>query len=134
MDATLDDDLRGFKDILSLLPPTDPLDSQISALTQQPTVSTTTTPTATPASTRSFVVPLPHTTSAVPIATASKPPPLKVLPPNFKLPLVTSNFRIKKRTQIVRPYKILTANTPVSTSQYLMTIRRQPLHPNELNT
>ena len=46
MDATLDDDLRDFEDLLSLLPPTDPLDSQISALTQQPTVSTTTTPTA----------------------------------------------------------------------------------------
>ena len=126
MDATLDDDLRGFEDLLSLLPPTDPLELQISALTQQPIVSTTTTPTATPASTRSFVVPLPHTISAVPIATASKPPPLKVSPPDFKIPLVPSNSRIKKRTQIVRLYKILTANTPVSTSQYPMTIRRQP--------
>ena len=128
MDATLDDDLRGFEDLLYFLPPTDPLDSQISALTQQPTVSTTTTPTATPASTRSFVEPLPHTTSAVPIATASKPPPLKVSPPDFKIPLVPSKSRIKKRTQIV------TANTPVSASQYPMIIRRQPLQPTELNT
>ena len=70
MDATLDDDLRGFEDLLSLLPPTDPLDSQISALTQQPNVSTTTTPTAKPTSTRSFVEPLLQTNSAVPITTA----------------------------------------------------------------
>ena len=34
----------------------------------------------------------------------------------------------------MRPYKILTANTPVSLSQYPMTIRRQPLHPTELKT
>ena len=134
MDAILDDDLRGFEDLLSLLPPTDPLDSQLSALTQQPTVSTTTTLTATPTSTRSFVEPLLQTNSAVPITTASKPPPLKVSTPDFKIPLVPSNSRIKKRTQIVRPYKILTANTPVSTSQYPRTIRRQPLHPTELNT
>ena len=134
MDATLDDDLRDFEDLLSLLPPTDPLDSQISALTQQPTVSTTTTPTATSTSTRSFVEPLLQTNSAVPIATASKPPPLKVSPPDFKIPLAPSNSRIIKRTQIVRPYKILTANTPISTSQYPMTIRRQPLYPTDLNT
>ena len=131
MDATLDDDLRDFEDLLSLLPPTDPLDSQISALTKQPTVSTTTTPTAKPTSTRSFVEPLLQTNSAVPITTASNP---KSSPPDFKIPLVPSNSRIIKRTQIVRPYKILTANTPVSTSQYPMTIKRQPLHPTELNT
>ena len=134
MDATLDDDLRGFEDLLSLLPPTDPLDSQISALIQQPTVSTTTTPTAKTTSTRSFVEPLLQTNSAVPITTASNPRPLKVSPPDFKIPLVPSNSRIKKRTQILKPYKILTANTTVSTSQYPMTIRRQPLHPTELNT
>ena len=134
MDAPLDENLRGFEDLLSLLPPTDPLDSQISALTQQPTVSTTTTPTAKPTSTRSFVEPLLQTNSAVPITTASKPPPLKVSPPDFKIPLVPLDSRIKKRTQIVRPYKILRANTPVSTSQYPMTIRRQPLHPTELKT
>ena len=126
MDATLDDELRGFKDLLSLLPPTDPLDSQLSAPFQQSTVSTTMTPTATPTSTRSFVVPLPHTTSAVPIATASKPPPLKVSPPDFKIPLVPSNSRIKKRTQIVRPYKIL---TPVSTSQYPTPLGDSPYTP-----
>ena len=103
MEATIDDDLRCFEDLLSLLPPTDPLESQLSAPTQQPTVSITTTPTATPASARSFVVPLSHSTLAVPIATASKPPPLKVSPPNFKIPLVPSNSRIKKRTQMVRP-------------------------------
>ena len=134
MDATLDKDLRDFEDLLSLLPPTDPLDSQISALTQQPTVSTTTTPFAKPTSTRSFVEPLLQTNSAVPITIASKPPHLKVSPPDFKIPLVTSNSKIKKRTHIIRPYKILTANTPVSTSQYPMTIRRQPLQPTELDT
>ena len=134
MDASLDDDLRDFEDLLSLLPPTDPLDSQISALIQQPTVSTTTTPTAKPTSTRSFVEPLLQTNSAVPITIASKPPPLKVSSPDFRIPLVPSNSKIKKRTQIVRPYKILTTNTPVSTSQYPTTIRRQPLHPAELNT
>ena len=96
MDATLDDDLRGFEDLLSLLPPTDPLDSQLSALNQQPTVSTTTFPTATPTSTQSFVEPLLQTNSAVPIATASKPPPLKVSPLISKYPLVPSNSRIKK--------------------------------------
>ena len=134
MDATIDDDLRNFEDLFSLLPPTNPLDSQISALTQQSTVSTTTTPTAKRTSTRSVVEPLLQTNSAVPKTTASKSPPLKISPPNFKIPLVPSNSSIKKRTQIVRPYKILTANTPVSTSQYPMTIRRQPLHPTELNT
>ena len=128
MDATLDDELRGFDNLLFLLPPIDPLDS---TLTRQPTVFTTTTPAATPASTRSFVVPLPHTTSAVPIATASKPPSLKVSHPNFKIPLVPSNSRFEKRTQVVRPYKILTANTPVLVSQHPMTIRRQPLHPTD---
>ena len=116
MDATLDDDLRDFEDLLSLLPPTDPMDLQISALTQQPTVSTTTTPTAKPTSTRSFVEPLLQTNSAVPITTASQPTPLKLSPPDFKLPLVPSNSKSKKRTQ------------------YPMTIRRQPLHPTELNT
>ena len=126
--------MRDFEDLFSLLPATDPLDSQLSTPTKQPTVSTTMTPTATPTSTRSFVEPLLQTNSAVPIATASKPPPLKVSPPDFKIPLVPSNSRIKKRTQIVRPYKILTANTPVSTSQCPMTFRRQLLHPTELNT
>ena len=86
MDATLDEDLRDFEDLLSLPPPTDALDSQISALTQQPTVSTTTTLTATPTSTRSFVEPLLQTNSAVPITTASKPPPLKVSPLISKYP------------------------------------------------
>ena len=86
MDATLDDNLRDFEDLLSLLPPTDPLDSQISALTQQPTVSTTTTPTAKPTSTRSFVEPQLQTNSAVPINTASQPPPLKTAPLISKYP------------------------------------------------
>ena len=95
MDATLDDDLRDFEDLLSLLPPTDPLDSQISALTQLPTVSITTTPTAKSTSTRSFVEPLLQTNSAVAITTASKPPPLKVSTPDFKIPVVPSNFKIK---------------------------------------
>ena len=100
MDATLDDDLRDFEDLLSLLPPTDPLVSQILALTQQPTVSTTTTPTAKPTSTRSFVEPLLQTSSAVPIFTASKPPPLKVSPPDFKIPLVPSNSKIKSEPRL----------------------------------
>ena len=78
MDAPLDDDLRGFEDVLSLLPPTDPLDSQLSATTQQPTVSTTITPTATPTLTRSFVIPLSHTTPVVPLATALNSSSLKV--------------------------------------------------------
>ena len=134
MDATLDEYLRSFEDLLSLLPPINPLDSQLSAPTQQPTVFTTMTPTATPTSTRSFIVPQSHTTPAIPIATALKPPPLKISPPDIKITLVLSNSRIKKRTQIVRPYMILTANTPVSASQYQMTLRRQPLHPTKLHT
>ena len=95
MEATIDDDLRDFEDLFSLLPQTDPLDSQLSAPTQQPTVSITTTPTAAPASARSFVVPLSHTTSAVQIATASKPPPLKVSPPNFKYPWFPQILELK---------------------------------------
>ena len=79
-------------------------------------------------------VPLPNTTSAVPITTTLKPPPpLKFLPPHFKIPLVPSNSLIEKRTQIVRPYKILTANTPVSFSQHQLRVQRQPLHSTELN-
>ena len=41
-DSTLDDDLRSFEDLLSLLPPTDPLDSQLSTSTQ-PSISSPTT-------------------------------------------------------------------------------------------
>ena len=41
-DSTLDDDLRMFEDLLSLLPPTDPLDSQLSTPTQPPISSPTT--------------------------------------------------------------------------------------------
>ena len=48
MDATLDDDLRGFEDLLSLLPPTDPwtrrfqhsLNQQLFLLLQPPVVET----------------------------------------------------------------------------------------------
>ena len=103
IDSTLDDDLRGFQELLSLFPGIDPLDLQPSTSTPQPTNSTTTAPTTTTASTRSFTVPLPNTTSAVPIATISKPPHLKISPPHFKMPLVSSNSRNEKRTQIVRP-------------------------------
>ena len=100
MDATLDDDLRGFEDLLSLLPPTDPLESQLSALIQQPTVSTTMTPTATPTSTRSFVEPLLQINSAVPIATASKPPPLKVSPLISKYPWLPRILELKSEPRL----------------------------------
>ena len=100
MDATLDDDLRDFEDLISLLPPTDPLDSQISALTQQPTVSTTTTPTAKPTSTRSFVEPLLQTNSAVPITTASPPPPLKCHPLILKYPWIPRIPKLKSEPRL----------------------------------
>ena len=104
------------------------LDSQGSTPTQQATTSITTASATTPASTRSFTVPLPNTASAVPIAAKSKPPPLKIPPPYFNIPLVPSKSRIEKRTEIVR------SNTPVSDSPHLMTGRRQPVHPTELNS
>ena len=43
--------------------------------------------------------------------------------PKVKIHLVPSNSRIEKRTQIVRPDQVKTANSPVPGSTHLMTVR-----------